>query len=36
MFLALDSKTATAIQGEFKSGTIRKEYLARVRGEFPE
>jgi hypothetical protein len=36
MFMALDAQTATDIQEEFKSGTIRKEYLARVRGCFPE
>lgn len=35
MFIALNPKTATDIQEEFKTGTIRKEYLARVRGEFP-
>lgn len=36
MFIALNPKTASDIQEEFKSGTIRKEYLARVRGCFPE
>ncbi|EJD08351.1 pseudouridine synthase [Fomitiporia mediterranea MF3/22] len=35
MIIALSSERARSLTSEFTSGTIQKEYVARVRGEFP-
>lgn len=35
MIIALSADRARTLTAEFTSGTIRKEYVARVRGEFP-
>jgi 23S rRNA-/tRNA-specific pseudouridylate synthase len=36
MILALDSKASRNLALEFLEGRVKKEYVARVRGEFPE
>lgn len=36
MILALSGKTSSRLAKEFKEGTVKKEYIARVRGKFPE
>lgn len=36
MILALSGKTSSRLANEFKEGTVKKEYIARVRGKFPE
>lgn len=36
MFFALNAKAANSIISDFIEGRVRKEYLARVRGKFPE
>lgn len=36
MFFALNAKAANSIISDFIEGRVKKEYLARVRGEFPE
>ncbi|KAI0789631.1 pseudouridine synthase [Abortiporus biennis] len=36
MILPLNAKLANEMANEFKAGTIRKEYIARVKGKFPE
>jgi len=36
MFFALSGKAAANIQKDFVEGRVRKVYLARVRGKFPE
>lgn len=36
MILALTGKASTGLAEEFIKGHVKKEYLARVNGEFPE
>jgi 23S rRNA-/tRNA-specific pseudouridylate synthase len=36
MFVALNPKTAAKIVKDFTTGKVRKEYVARVKGKFPE
>ncbi|ODN81736.1 hypothetical protein L202_02127 [Cryptococcus amylolentus CBS 6039] len=36
MILALSGKTASQLAQEFSKGTVKKEYVARVKGKFPE
>ncbi|CED85354.1 RNA pseudouridylate synthases [Phaffia rhodozyma] len=36
MFVALNAKAAAVLQEDFLKGRVKKEYIARVRGEFPE
>ena len=36
MILALTSSAARDLANEFVGGRVRKEYVARVKGEFPE
>lgn len=36
MILPLNATLANTLSKEFASGTIRKEYIARCKGEFPE
>ena len=36
MILALSGKAASRLAREFVDGKVQKEYVARVRGEFPE
>lgn len=36
MILAMTGKASTGLAQEFINGHVRKEYIARVRGEFPE
>jgi len=35
MVLGLSNKTASALSAEFREGNIKKEYIARCKGEFP-
>lgn len=36
MIIALSTECARNLTAEFTAGTVRKEYIARVQGEFPE
>ena len=36
MIIALSSQRARLLTDEFVAGTVRKEYIARVKGEFSE
>lgn len=35
MILGLSNKTASELSAEFREGNIKKEYIARCKGEFP-
>lgn len=36
MILSLSGKASKRLANEFKEGKVKKEYIARVRGKFPE
>jgi 23S rRNA-/tRNA-specific pseudouridylate synthase len=36
MIMALSSKASARLAKEFADGKVRKEYVARVKGKFPE
>ena len=35
MILGLSNKTASELSAEFREGNVKKEYIARCKGEFP-
>ena len=35
MILGLSNRTASELSAEFRDGNIKKEYIARCKGEFP-
>jgi len=36
MIMSLTSKASRELADEFREGKVKKEYVARVKGEFPE